>query len=377
MGVPAVVVFVPNLEGGGMERVAVDLANGMSRAGADIQLVVSLANGPYRSDIAESVRLVDLDCGRVRAAVVPLARLLRCRPPDALLSIGFHANVAAWGARKLSRRAMRLVGSQHNLLGPELAGLAAPERAVMSRLLPRAYRGSDAVVAVSSGVRDHLTQVLGDGLPPIPVIQNPVSLVEVRAKSREAPGHRWFSDGGPPIVICVGRLVPEKDHPTLLRAVRIVRTKRPLRLLLLGEGPERPAVQALVESLGLVDCVDLPGFLPNPYASLARAALLVLSSRREGLGVVLIEALALGTPIVATDCQSGPAEILRGGELGALVPVGDVAAMADAIERVLDGRQPVPSVRAADRYDIETVTASYLTLLVPAADYPHRHDPAD
>lgn len=360
---PDLVVFVPSLQGGGMERVAVDLANGMSRSGILVHLVAASKQGPYAGDVDTSVKLVDLKSPRVRSAVIPLARYLRRSQPEVVLSVGFHANVAAWAARRLSMRRMRLVTSEHNILGASLTELPTLGRLLMGRLVPLAYRGSDEIVAVSNGVKIHLQQLLGRGLPAVSVIYNPVALTEIRARSRAPAGHPWLDDAGLPTLLSVGRLVPQKDHATLIRAFGALRARRRVRLLLVGEGPERLAIERLVEQLGLTEDVDLPGFSPNPYAMMARASMLVLSSRREGLGVVLIEALALGTPIVSTDCPSGPAEILQDGVLGRLVPVGDPSAMASAMEDVLEGRFPMPPLNAADRYDVKTVCDTYLELL--------------
>lgn len=346
-----------------MERVAVDLANGMSRSGVEVQLVTGSKRGPYVCDVDDAVELVDLQCRRMRSAVIPFAWHLRRFAPEVVLSVGFHANVAAWAARRLSLRRMGLVVSEHNMLACALKELPAIERRIMGRLLPPAYRASDNIVAVSKGVKEHLEQLLGGGLPPVSVIYNPVNLADIRARSHLPAGHRWLDDVGPPTVVSVGRLVSQKDHATLVRAFSVVRARRQVRLILVGEGPERSTIEALIEELGIADDVDLPGFLPNPYTLIAQASMLVLSSRREGLGVVLIEALALGTPIVSTNCPSGPREILQDGRLGRLVPVGDPAAMAEAMEDVLEGRHPRPPPDAADPYDREAICTTYLRLL--------------
>jgi glycosyltransferase involved in cell wall biosynthesis len=166
------------------------------------------------------------------------------------------------------------------------------------------------------------------------------------------------------VVLGVGSLTPRKDFPTLLRAFARLE-RRDARLLLLGEGPERPALAALAGELGISDRLDMPGFVPNPFAYMARAAVFVLSSTLEGLPGALVQALACGCPSVSTDCPSGPREVLEGGALGPLVPVGDDAAMAEAIAAVLASPPPREALkRAAARYDAGTVldaTHAYLT----------------
>ena len=143
------------------------------------------------------------------------------------------------------------------------------------------------------------------------------------------------------MVLAAGRLTSVKDHATLLRAFARVLCSRPARLLILGVGPERENLLKLADHLGLSQCVDLPGFDPNPFAYMSRSRVFVLPSRYEGFGNVLPEAMACGTPVVSTDCRSGPREILEDGKWGRLVPVGDWRAMAEAILDTLDN--PIPS----------------------------------
>jgi glycosyltransferase involved in cell wall biosynthesis len=163
------------------------------------------------------------------------------------------------------------------------------------------------------------------------------------------------------VVLAVGRLTRVKDYPTLLRAFAILRARRPCRLLILGEGRQRPRLERLVGRLGLGEDVRMPGFVANPYAYMARARLLVVSSLREGGPQVLIEALALGTPAVSTDCPSGPREILDGGRYGALVPRRDPAALADAMGATLDAPAPAGLLsEAAARYRVDSSCRAHL-----------------
>jgi glycosyltransferase involved in cell wall biosynthesis len=186
---------------------------------------------------------------------------------------------------------------------------------------------------------------------------------EVREKARARLQHPWFETGQPPVVLAVGRLTKQKDFPLLIRAFAQVCQKRRARLIILGEGPDRPLLEAQVSELGLEDEVALPGFVENPYAYMSRAALYVLSSQWEGLPTVLIEALYCGAPVVATDCPSGPREILANGRYGALVPMGDVSALAQAIEAGLAGKTPSPTAESWQPYALETVVDQYIRLL--------------
>ena len=158
-------------------------------------------------------------------------------------------------------------------------------------------------------------------------------------------------------------------------AFALVRRERTARLLILGEGPERPVLRALADSLGVGADVDLPGWARNPYPYMRRAAAYVLSSRWEGLPSVLIEALFCGCPVIATDCPSGPREILEGGRHGALVPVGDAAALAGAIREALDGKIPRPTPASWEPYDQRTVARRYLEVLRTRGAVPERRSP--
>ena len=210
-----------------------------------------------------------------------------------------------------------------------------------------------------------MAQVTGIPRERIKVIFNPsVVGTEVAEKAKAPLDHPWFEPGQPSVVVAVGRLQEQKDYATMIRAFAQVRKARPVRLLILGEGKERPMLEALIEELGLQEDVGLPGFVMNPYAYLARASLFVLSSRWEGLPTVLIEALCCGTPVVSMDCPSGPREILRGGEYGRLVPVGDAEALARAIEKTLDEERSSPPAKSWQPYDLHNNVDQYMDLLL-------------
>jgi glycosyltransferase involved in cell wall biosynthesis len=206
-------------------------------------------------------------------------------------------------------------------------------------------------------------------LSPIPiqkvrVIYNPVVSPELYEKADAPVEHPWFQPHQPPVVLAAGRLVALKGYDTLLRAFARVRQETPARLVILGEGPERPNLERLAAELGVAADVDMPGFDPNPFRYMKRAGVFVLSSRYEGLPNVLIQALACGCPVVSTDCPSGPSEILDGGRYGALVPVDDVEAMAGAIVRALLGQvAPAPSAWL-EQFRVEVVAEQYLRVML-------------
>jgi glycosyltransferase involved in cell wall biosynthesis len=197
------------------------------------------------------------------------------------------------------------------------------------------FRSADAAICVSQGVAEDLIKVTGMPRQKTHVVYNPIVSLELEQKAQESIAHPWFALDDSPVILAVGRLVPQKGYSTLLRAFSIIRQKHPAHLLILGEGQERISLEALAKQLDLTENVQMPGSVKNPYAYMARARLLVLSSEWEGLPNVLVEALACGTPVVSTDCRSGPSEILDGGRFGRLVPVGDADALALAILETL------------------------------------------
>jgi len=357
-----VALFLPSLRGGGAERVMSNLARGFVERGLAVDMVLAKAEGPYLSQLPPNVCMVDLGAARVLTSLPGLVHYLRRERPQALLSALDHANVVALWARALARVPTRVVVSVRS--NTSWSTRYAPTlRARLAPLWIRPfYPWADVVVTISQGVADDLARLTGLSREKMRVIYNPVVTPEIFSKAQEPLDHPWFAPGQPPVVLGVGRLTIQKDFPTLIRAFALVRAQRPARLMILGEGEERPKLEALVRELGLEQDVALPGFVGNPYAYMARASVFVLSSLWEGFGNVLVEAMALGTPVVSTDCPSGPAEILEGGKWGKLVPVGDAAGLSEAVLRCLDGAKPDTVPRALD-FSLEKILQEYADAL--------------
>lgn len=359
----SIALYLPSLVGGGAEQVMVTLANGFAARGLAVDLVLAKAEGPYLDDVAPSVGVMDLNARRVLASLPGLVRYLRRERPCVMLSAMSHANVIALVARRLAATGTRVVVSERAHLSAVLE--AAPSR--LGRLMPwfmrRTYPWADGVVAVSAGVADDLARAIAQPRESIDVVYNPVVTEETLSRANAPLDHPWFAPGEPPVVLGVGRLTAQKDFGVLLRAFANVRKMRPARLVILGEGDLRPQIEILIEALGIGADVALPGFQANPLAYMRRAALFVLSSRFEGLPNVLIQAMACGTPVVSTDCPSGPAEILEDGKWGRLVSVGDVEALADAMLATLaEAHHPDVAHRARD-FGVEQAVDGYLRVL--------------
>jgi glycosyltransferase involved in cell wall biosynthesis len=370
-------IFLPSLDGGGAERVMVTLANGFGARGYEVDLVIASAQGPYLGDVSPDVRIVDLLAGRVIKAVVPLARHLRRTRPAALLSAMNPANIVAALAHRWSGVPSRLVLSERTTISVD----AQRERSVAGRfvyaLVPWVYRWAGGITAVSQAAARDLEQFAHLPAGAVRAIYNPFDLQRIHRMAHNEPRHPWLAPGQPPVVLAIGRLTEAKDFPTLIRAFAQSRSRGNARLLILGEGPLRPALLAEAAACGLTsEDFQMPGFVDNPYAFLARAGVFVLSSRWEGFGNVLVEAMACDTPVVSTDCPSGPNEILEGGRWGQLVPIGDSAALTNAIDAVLaTARNALPDVRlrAAD-FDQGRAIDAYLAALglPPAPEYARR-----
>jgi glycosyltransferase involved in cell wall biosynthesis len=298
------------------------------------------------------------------ASLPALVRYLRDEQPEALVSALNYANVVALWARRLAGVPKRVLVNEQNTVSSSAFNSAKRRQRLVPYLMKRFYPWADYIIGNSQGVAEDLSEVLGLPRQRVKILYNPVVTPEVQQKAEASLEHPWFQLDQPPVILAVGRLTKQKDFPTLIRAFAQVLPTRSARLMILGEGVDRPMLEALVKELGLQDHVSLPGFVNNPYAYMRRAALYVLSSRWEGLPTVLIEALYCGVPIVATDCPSGSREILADGQHGVLVPVGDVTALSQAIGAGLAGKTPRPTEQSWHPYSMEAVVDQYVGLLL-------------
>jgi len=355
-------IFAPSMAQGGAERGALKLAEGLTQRGFEVDLVLAAAEGPRLPEVSPDVRIVDLRARRVLTSLPGLMRYLRRERPLALTSYLDHANVIALTACRLVRYGGRVVVVEQNTLSEAAKHGKSRRDRLMPQIVRAVYPRADYVVGVSEGVVDDLARFTSLPAEKLKVVFNPIVTPDLKERAKEPVEHPWFSDGSK-VFIAVGRLRPQKDFRTLLQAFSRVRATRPARLLILGEGPERSELEDLVRELGIADDVSLPGSVENPYAYLSRAVAFVLSSRWEGLPTVLIEALACGLPVIATDCPSGPKEILAGGRYGKLVRVNAVEDLAAAMEAALDGRLPRPPDESWKPYELDAVVDEFLLLM--------------
>jgi glycosyltransferase involved in cell wall biosynthesis len=356
-------LFLPSLEGGGAEMVMVTLANGLVAQGWRVDLVVARATGAYLKNVAAEVRVVDLRVSRVLYSLPALVRYLRQTRPAVMLSALNYANVVALWATRMAGVGTRVVISEHNNVTRDMSAEPMGRSWFIPLLMRRCYPWANGIVAVSNGVADELARSLALPREHIDVIYNPVVTERLRELSALPPTHPWLAPGEPPVILAVGRLTTQKDYPTLIQAFAALRAPRDARRVCLGEGALRGTLEAMAARLGLADVIAFPGFVDNPYAWMRQAALFVLSSAWEGFGNVLAEAMACGTPVISTDCPSGPAEILENGAWGRLVPVADVEALNEAMATALQGSERPDVERRARAFELDQAVQSYLRVM--------------
>lgn len=359
-------LFIPSLRGGGAERMFVRIATRFADLGHHVDLVVMSAKAAeYCDELSPAVRLVDLHTPRLWTSLPAFRRYLQRERPDAVISAMPLANaIAAW-AKQLLRDPPILILTEHNAVSLAFGDLDVPRYRPLMWAIRSSYRFADGLVGVSGGVAGRLRQMPGVDTRKVSVVYNPAWHPSMASRAREPVLHPWFPERGrAPVVLAAGRLEAQKDFATLLRAFALLQRRRPVRLVILGEGSLRPLLEELAQTLGVDRDVSMPGFVENPFAYMARAVLLALSSIHEGFANVLIEAMACGTPVVSTDCPSGPSEILDRGRYGPLVPVGDHAALATAIEQQLDHPTPADVLRARAReFSAEASVDGYLQIV--------------
>lgn len=390
-----VAFFLKTLATGGAQRVLLMIAKELAARGHEVDLVLVEKKGSMVGDISEKLNVVRLGTtSNIRTrlsllrlpfdtvrllllsgvilhklpeairAVARLEQYIRVRQPDAILTT-LPANnlVTAWAA-SLSRVNLRVVVREANLLSRHIANTSGAFWKLIPVLVAKWYPQCSAVVPVSIAVGEDLSRVAA--IPPqlIKTINNGVDLDLVGRLAKHTIDEPWLLPGEPPIVIAVGRLDPQKDYPTLLQAFSLARSEKRLRLLILGDGGEKSNLQKMSKELGICEDVRFLGFVDNPYPFIAHASVFVLSSRWEGFPNVLLEALACGCPIVSTDCNSGPAEILDHGRFGRLVPVGHVSALAQVILATLEQHPSrIDLRRRAAQFSISAVVDQYEEIL--------------
>jgi len=366
-------IYMHDLTGGGVERQSLIIAEEFRRFGVDVTLVLHRFRGELIGQVPSGLRVVDLQSSRTLMDIPRLARFLRSQQPDVMLSNVDLNNVAALLAKAMSASASKIVICQHN---PIKANLVAGQR-WRYRYLPAAYRMLTPLisraVAVSGGVAAELAKATGLPDDAILTIHNPVVGPDFAARCNEPAEHPWFQQKSGRGFVTAGRLVTQKDHDMMIQALAIHRQRHDSRLIILGSGPLGEQLKQRVVSAGLAQAVDFLGFRSNVLPYIRQADAFVLSSRCEGFGNVIVEALGCGTPVIATRCDFGPEEILNGSRYGVLVKPQDPVAMAAAMDQVATLRERFPAEvlkRRARDFSYTACAARYMELFKALA--PHR-----
>lgn len=360
-----VLLYTHSFAGGGAERVIVQLANHWAGRGFRTALVVNLDEGPLRAEVAEGVEIIQLGIRRGLLAAPALARLLRGRRPRAMAAGITMQNLVACLSNRLAGRPARLIVTEHNFLSVRPDNLHSALHRVVQEAVRWIYPLADVVSAVSAAAARDLDRRLGRPEGTATVVYNPIWPPARIPGLAPCDVHPFF--GGPdPVVVSVGRLMPQKNHHNLIDAIAVARRTRPVRAVVIGEGQLRAELEVHVDRLGLRDAIDFPGFRRNVGDFLAAADLFVLSSDTEGLPLAMMEAMQMGTPVVSTDCPTGPDELLADGAYGALVPMRDPEALGAAILAALEAPADPERLKArASAFTIDSIARRYEQAIFP------------
>lgn len=339
-----------------MERVVANLTRGLVEQGCVIDLLLVKARSGHLADIPPAVNIIKLQANHTLTALPALTRYLQKNPPTVLMAVRHRAIKIALLARWRTGSRTPITGQVHTTVSVALQRSNWLKKVIWYAEMRLFYPWLQQTIGVSQGVADDVRCMAHLPEGRVRAIYNPVITPELHTQAQQSIDHPWFSVHDVPVIVSIGRLTRQKDFPTLIRAFARLRQNRPCRLLILGEGGDRTQLEALIQELGVSEDVELPGFVSNPYAYLAKADLFALSSRWEGSPTVLTEALALGVPAVSTDCPSGPQETLQGGRYGKLVTMGNADALAEAMAQTLD--HPLPTEQLQDAVSEYTIAAS-------------------
>ncbi len=353
-----IVIFLPNLDGGGAEKVFINLAKIFKLRGFETKLIVGFKRGILVKDIAD-LEVLDLNKKSVAKCILPLFQYLSINPPSILLSGMPHANLAAIIAGRLANKDIKIITSVHENPIRAFSFLSFKDKLILN-FLRIAYPFADALIAVSDGLLKAQISFYGNQLPKkVLRIYNPIVDFEVKNEFSRVVSSNYKIN-----FISAGRLNIQKGFEVLIRAFSILDISREVTLTIYGEGPERTKLQNLINTLQLHDKVFLPGFDIDLSSRMKEADVFVLSSKWEGFGNVLVEAMSFGCQVISTDCDNGPSEILNKGEYGFLVPVDDVFRMKKAIENVICGNSIKYNVfEATFPFTFKKVGDEYVSLL--------------
>jgi glycosyltransferase involved in cell wall biosynthesis len=346
----------------GVDRIAKNLLPGMAEAGYQVDLLKIHNHGPELNlPLPENLRVVELKAKHVYPALPELVRYLKQYRPEVLLSDKDRVNRTALLANALSGGHARVAVRSGTTVSKNLASRGRFERFIQRNSMRYLYRHADTILVPSHGAADDFADYIGIDRSRIQVVPSPIITPRFYQRLNQPLDHPWFKPGEPRVILGVGELCRRKDFTTLIRAFALLKDRYDCRLMIIGKGRAKSRLEDEVKKLGLEERVSLPGFVDSPYPYMKASALFVLSSLWEGLGAVLVEALAAGTPVASTSCPSGPEELLGDLPGEPLAPPGDVEGLAAAMARQLDNPLSSEQLQAvAAPYTLENSVANYL-----------------
>ncbi|MCG5502172.1 MULTISPECIES: glycosyltransferase [Ectothiorhodospira] len=359
-----VAIFAPYFDNGGVERMLVNLACGLSKRGIPVDFIVNHSHSEFLKDLTEPIKLIKLQEKNKIKIIKSFTKYIINTQPKAILSAKEDCDIIATHAWKRSGKQSKLyiravVNTTQQMMYRNI--IRRYWSAWISRTI---YRNADGIIAVSRGVADDIYKISKPNIERIHVAPNPVITSDLFKKAQEELDHPWLTNHDKPVILGAGRLGRQKNFSMLISAFANARAKRPMRLIILGDGRRRERLLKQAEELGIANDVFLPGFVKNPYAWISRADLFVLSSLWEGSPNVLTEAMALGIPVISTDCPSGPSELLGNGKYGMLIPINDIDYMSHAIINTLD--KPIKAEdlqKAVENYTLENSVNNYMRIM--------------
>ena len=353
-------ILIFSLHGGGLEKSLIRLAVELNKKSVPIDFVVAKTSDSAYS-VPEELNFVGLDAPKIIYALFPLIKYLKRSKPKIMFSAGTPLNAIAILAKLLTGYPKRLIVGERNHLSSIIKHSSRFRDKLRPYFIRFLYPFADLVLAVSQSVAEDVIAVGRLKKTKVKVIHNLFDVDSIIAQASLPTGVDWIDGREVPFIISVGRMVPQKNYDTLLRAFSAVKSQKKCHLVILGDGEQHAALQKLAEELEIRNAVYMPGFVKNPYAYISKAKLFVLSSIWEGLPAVLIEALACGTPIVSTNSPGGALEILENGKYGVLVPPQDPMVLAESILTQLKTMsEPEKLIKRARFFDVDRVLGKYV-----------------
>ncbi len=355
-------IFAPSFGNGGAEKMTINLCRGFSEHGYVVDLILRDKNIPFLNVLGKNINIIEFSKDKSKTSG-ELFSYIKEHQPQILLSTKGGDKEAIY-VKKFFRSKTKVVLRHGTTFSMRDKNRNLIKRIISLYKLKRLLPSADLIIAVSKGVAEDIQKITGINKDRVKVVPNPTIVPEIFELAKKEIDHVWFKGKSSPIILGAGGFRKSKDFPTLIRAFKILRKSVNAKLVILGDGRKREEIEKLIRKLHLSEHVYLPGFQENPYAFMARADLFVLSSIWEGCPNVLIEAMALGTPVVSTNCPSGPWEILQGGKYGKLVEPGNYEELARAMEHTLKNPLPPEKLKnAVKKYELKNSIKSHIEVL--------------